>query len=59
MPPGAAELAVGDRFKTGLFLQFDDLADFRVLHLGQFLGGNLAAIIELFTRLLQRSGAQD
>ena len=57
MPPGAAELAVGDGLQAGLLLLGDDRADLAVFDLLERIGGDLA-IGAALARLLQRRGAQ-
>ncbi len=47
MPPGAAELAVGDGVETDVLLKPDGVADRRVLDFGERLGGNLATLAPL------------
>ena len=57
MPPGAAELAVGDRRKPDLLLLLDDALDLAVLDRLE-VGGSDLALGALLARLLQRGRAQ-
>ena len=57
MPPGAAELAVGNRLEPGLLLLGDRALDLAVLDLGERVGVDLVARAFL-ARLLQCGGAQ-
>jgi len=57
MPPGAAELAVGDGMHTDLLLFFDDMLDFAILD-GFQLRGIDRARRERRARVLQRGGTQ-
>src|SRR6202043_3163394 len=58
MPPGAAELAVGDGLQAGLLLLGDDRADLAVFHFLQRIGGDLAVGAAL-ARFLQGAGTQE
>src|SRR6185437_8969749 len=57
MPPGAAKLAVGDRFEAELFLFLDDALDLAVLDRLETRGVE-RALAERGARLFQRGGAQ-
>ena len=57
MPPGAAELAVGDRLQADLFLLLDDALDLAVFDRLE-RGGVDLALGALLARLLQRGRTQ-
>ena len=57
VPPGAAELAVGDELEADRLLLGDQLADLLVLHGGE-LRGRDGALGVFGARLLERRGAQ-
>src|SRR6476646_2357359 len=58
MPPGAAELAVGDGLQADLLLLLDDPLDLAILHRLEVGGADLT-LGAFFPRLLQRSGPQE
>ena len=58
VPPGAAELAVGDGLQADLLLLLDDPLDLAILHRLEVGGADLA-LGALFPRLLQRCGTQE
>ena len=57
VPPGAAELAVGDGLEAKGLLLFDDLLDLDILDGLQRVGGNLVGE-ELLAGVLEGGGAQ-